>query len=64
MFTGACGPPEKRRLALVSRSYILRMIVKQAYKWRREYQDGNTNELMEEWMDGWVGGQVVGWLNG
>ena len=31
MFTGACGPPEKLSLALVQRSYVLRMIVKFAY---------------------------------
>ena len=35
MFTGACGPPEKLSLALVPRSYVLRMIVKLAFplKW-------------------------------
>ena len=26
MFTGACGPPEKLSLALVPRSYVLRMV--------------------------------------
>ena len=31
MFTGACGPPERLSLALVPRSYVLRMIVKLAY---------------------------------
>ena len=31
MFTGACGPPEKLSVALVPRSCVLRMIVKQAY---------------------------------
>ena len=31
MFTGACGPPEKLSLALVPRSYVLRMIMKVAY---------------------------------
>ena len=31
MFTGACGPPEKLSLALVSRANVLRMIVKLAY---------------------------------
>ena len=31
MFTGACGPPEKLSLALVPRSYVLRMIVNLAY---------------------------------
>ena len=35
MFTGACDPPEKLSLALVPRSYVLRMIVKLAFplKW-------------------------------
>ena len=32
MFTGACGPPEKLSLALVPRLYVLRMIVRFAYK--------------------------------
>ena len=31
MFTGACGPPEKLSLALVSCLYVLRMIVKLVY---------------------------------
>ena len=31
MFTGACGPPEKLSLALMPRSYALRMIVKVAF---------------------------------
>ena len=31
MFTGACDPPEKLSLALVPRSYVLRMIMKVAY---------------------------------
>ena len=31
MFTGACGPPEKLRLALMSCSNVLCMIVKLAY---------------------------------
>ena len=31
MFTGACGPTGKPSLALVPRSYVLRMIVKLAY---------------------------------
>ena len=31
MFTGACGPPEKLSVALVPRSYVLRMTVKLAY---------------------------------
>ena len=31
MFTGVCGPPEKLSLALVPRSYVLRMSVKLAY---------------------------------
>ena len=31
MFAGVCGPPEKLSLALVPRSYVLRMIVKLAY---------------------------------
>ena len=30
-----CGPPEKLSLALVPRSYVLRMIVKLAYCYRR-----------------------------
>ena len=33
MFTGVCGPPEKLSLALVPRSYALRMIVKLAEKY-------------------------------
>ena len=31
MFAGACGPPKKLSLTLVSRTIVLRMIVKLAY---------------------------------